>query len=62
MAIAIIGGIIFSTLLTLVVVPCAYSLLSGLERRKEHHSKGLGQGDHSPIEKIVKPSLKTSKK
>ncbi len=62
MAIAIIGGIIFSTLLTLVVVPCAYSLMSGLERRKEHHSKGLGQGDHPPIEKIVKPSPNKSKK
>ncbi len=49
MAIAIIGGIIFSTLLTLVVVPCAYSLMSGLERRKAHHAKGIGQGDHPTI-------------
>lgn len=40
MSIAIIGGIIFSTLLTLVVVPCAYSLFSGLERRKAHHTTG----------------------
>ncbi len=41
MAIAIIGGIIFSTLLTLIVVPCAYSLMSRLERRKAHHSTGF---------------------
>ncbi|HJT23689.1 MAG TPA: efflux RND transporter permease subunit, partial [bacterium] len=33
MAVAIIGGIIISTLLTLVVVPCAYSILSGLESK-----------------------------
>jgi HAE1 family hydrophobic/amphiphilic exporter-1 len=34
MAIAVIGGMIVSTLLTLLVVPCAYSLMSGLERSK----------------------------
>jgi hydrophobe/amphiphile efflux-1 (HAE1) family protein len=32
MAIAIIGGIIASTILTLFVVPCAYSLMARLER------------------------------
>lgn len=32
MSVAVIGGIVFSTLLTLVVVPCAYSLMSGWER------------------------------
>jgi Cu/Ag efflux pump CusA len=47
MAVAIIGGIIFSTLLTLVVVPCAYSLMSNLERRKEHHAAGIGQSHPS---------------
>jgi len=36
MAIAVIGGMIFSTVLTLVVVPCAYSLFSGLERIPPH--------------------------
>jgi hydrophobe/amphiphile efflux-1 (HAE1) family protein len=34
MAIVVIGGVIMSTLLTLFVVPCAYSLLSVLESRK----------------------------
>jgi len=33
MAIVIIGGVILSTMLTLFVVPCAYSLLSALESR-----------------------------
>lgn len=31
MAIVVIGGVIFSTLLTLIVVPCAYSLFSRFE-------------------------------
>ncbi len=35
MAVAILGGVIFSTLLTLFVVPCAYSLLSRWEKQKE---------------------------
>ena len=62
MAVAIIGGIIFSTMLTLIVVPCAYSVFSGLERRRAHHAKGIGQGDHEH-HKVVKPSLsKKSKK
>jgi HAE1 family hydrophobic/amphiphilic exporter-1 len=34
MAVVVIGGVILSTLLTLVVVPCAYSLLSRLETTK----------------------------
>jgi HAE1 family hydrophobic/amphiphilic exporter-1 len=36
MAIAIIGGVIVSTMLTLYVVPCVYSLLSKIERRSYH--------------------------
>jgi HAE1 family hydrophobic/amphiphilic exporter-1 len=31
MALVVIGGVLFSTALTLLVVPCAYSLLSGFE-------------------------------
>ena len=31
MALVVIGGVLFSTALTLLVVPCAYSLMSGLE-------------------------------
>ena len=34
MALAVIGGMIFSTVLTLFVVPCAYSLLAKLERKQ----------------------------
>jgi hydrophobe/amphiphile efflux-1 (HAE1) family protein len=34
MAIAVIGGVLVSTLLTLFVIPCAYSLISRLESKK----------------------------
>lgn len=48
MSVAIIGGVVFSTFLTLFVVPCVYSLLSGAEssrHRREVHDcmKELGQ-------------------
>ena len=36
MAIAVIGGVIFSTILTLYVVPCFYSLMSRFEGKHEH--------------------------
>jgi hydrophobe/amphiphile efflux-1 (HAE1) family protein len=36
MAIAIIGGVIFSTVLTLYVVPCFYSVMTRFEKRHEH--------------------------
>lgn len=34
MSIAVIGGVLVSTLFTLIVVPCAYSLFSRLERKR----------------------------
>ncbi len=36
MAIAVIGGVTFSTLLTLYVVPCFYSVMSRFEKRQKH--------------------------
>jgi multidrug efflux pump subunit AcrB len=41
MAVVVIGGVLLSTLLTLVVVPCAYSLLSKFEDVK--HRKELAE-------------------
>jgi hypothetical protein len=35
MAIAVVGGVIVSTFLTLFVVPCAYSLASVLENHSQ---------------------------
>jgi HAE1 family hydrophobic/amphiphilic exporter-1 len=34
LAVVVIGGVIVSTFFTLLVVPCVYSLLSGVERRR----------------------------
>jgi HAE1 family hydrophobic/amphiphilic exporter-1 len=36
MAIAVIGGVVFSTLLTLFVVPCFYSVMSRFEGKHQH--------------------------
>ncbi len=41
MAVVVIGGVTVSTLLTLIVIPCAYSLLSTLEGKK--HQVDLDQ-------------------
>jgi HAE1 family hydrophobic/amphiphilic exporter-1 len=38
MAIAVIGGVIVSTLLTLFVVPCIYSVFTKFERKKYERS------------------------
>jgi HAE1 family hydrophobic/amphiphilic exporter-1 len=36
MAVAVLGGMIFSTVLTLFVVPCVYSMMSRFERKPGH--------------------------
>ena len=47
---AIIGGVITSTLLTLVVVPVLYTYLDGLtERRKSRKAARLARGQHAAI-------------
>jgi multidrug efflux pump subunit AcrB len=50
---AIIGGVITSTLLTLVVVPVIYTYLDALDRRlrpKQHGAAALGHKPASPHE------------
>ena len=37
MSVVVIGGVTLSTILTLVVVPCAYSLLSRFESQRHQH-------------------------
>ncbi|HXL73448.1 MAG TPA: efflux RND transporter permease subunit, partial [bacterium] len=51
MSIVIIGGILFSTVLTLVVVPCAYSIMAGFERPKAHHVTGYETENTKPNKK-----------
>jgi HAE1 family hydrophobic/amphiphilic exporter-1 len=50
MALVVIGGVLLSTLLTLLVVPCAYSLMAPLESRRHEQAlnaalKELGEQD-----------------
>jgi multidrug efflux pump subunit AcrB len=45
MSVAVIGGILFSTLLSLVVVPCAYSIMSAWERPDEFQFKKDSDGN-----------------
>jgi len=55
MAIAVIGGVILSTFLTLFVVPCAYSLFSTIERKQYHASESaLDPGLRTAV-----PSMRT---
>jgi putative effector of murein hydrolase LrgA (UPF0299 family) len=39
MAIAVIGGVIFSTMLTLYVVPCFYRVMSRFESKHKHEKR-----------------------
>jgi len=41
MAVAVIGGVLLSTILTLFVVPCAYEVFSKLERHTDKIAKEL---------------------
>lgn len=41
MAIAVVGGVTFSTILTLFVVPCAYEVFSKLEKQSYHANEPL---------------------
>jgi multidrug efflux pump subunit AcrB len=64
MSVAIIGGMFFSTILTLLVVPCAYSLMSNLERANPHQFEFDEDGNLAFIKtKISKtPSRQGNKK
>ena len=39
MAIAVIGGLITSTLMSLMVIPCVYYVLEKIKRRINHRTK-----------------------
>ncbi len=48
---AIIGGVITSTLLTLVVVPVIYTYIDAFERRLKNRRKGAAVLEHQPADK-----------
>ncbi len=60
MAVTIIGGVLVSTILTLLVVPCVYSLLSNLEGRHAHQAI-LDEADQA-IAKVQKSKLNPNKR
>ena len=66
MSVVVIGGVFFSTLLTLFVVPCVYSLLSSWENKKhvgEVHDalNELNMIDGKPVVTEIPPSLENDK-
>jgi hydrophobic/amphiphilic exporter-1 (mainly G- bacteria), HAE1 family len=54
MAIAVIGGLITSTLLTLVVVPVAYTILDSIAERTLGHATVMREGEETPLEAVAR--------
>ena len=54
MAIAVIGGLITSTLLTLVVVPVAYTLIDSIAERTLGHATIMREGEETPLDAAAK--------
>ena len=50
MAIAVIGGLITSTLLTLVVVPVAYTLIDAIAEKTLGHATVMPEGEETPLQ------------
>ena len=54
MAIAVIGGLITSTLLTLVIVPVAYTIIDAIAERTLGHATVMREGEETPFEAAAK--------
>jgi Cation/multidrug efflux pump len=54
MAIAVIGGLITSTMLTLVVIPVAYDIIDALAERLLGHATVMPEGEETPLEAKAK--------
>ncbi len=54
MAIAVIGGLITSTLLTLVVVPVAYTIIDSIAERTLGHATVMPEGEATPLQAAAK--------
>jgi hydrophobic/amphiphilic exporter-1 (mainly G- bacteria), HAE1 family len=50
MAVAVIGGLVTSTLLTLVVVPVAYTIIDAIAARTLGHETVLRDGEETPLQ------------
>jgi HAE1 family hydrophobic/amphiphilic exporter-1 len=49
MAVAVIGGLVTSTLLTLVVVPVAYTLIDSIAEKTLGHATVMREGEETPL-------------
>ena len=56
MAITVIGGVIVSTFFTLLVVPCAYSLMANLESKTHPEADLYGAGNPRPARRPAQES------
>ena len=54
MAIAVIGGLITSTMLTLVVIPVAYDIIDAVAERLLGHATVMQEGEETPLEAKAK--------
>jgi HAE1 family hydrophobic/amphiphilic exporter-1 len=54
MAIAVIGGLITSTMLTLVVIPVAYDIIDAIAERMLGHATVMHEGEETPLEAKAK--------
>jgi Cation/multidrug efflux pump len=54
MAIAVIGGLITSTMLTLVVIPVAYDIIDAIAERLLGHATVMQEGQETPLEAKAK--------
>jgi HAE1 family hydrophobic/amphiphilic exporter-1 len=57
MAIAVIGGLITSTLLTLVVVPVAYTIIDAIAEHTLGHPTVMPEGEETPLERHAKEGV-----
>ena len=54
MAIAVIGGLITSTMLTLVVIPVAYDIIDAIAERLLGHATVMHEGEETPLQAKAK--------
>jgi HAE1 family hydrophobic/amphiphilic exporter-1 len=45
MALAVIGGLVTSTLLTLIVIPCVYDVLDRITKGRQYATESISTGD-----------------
>ncbi|WP_460801560.1 efflux RND transporter permease subunit [Microbacterium sp. GXF6406] len=57
LAIVVIGGLVSSTVLTLVVLPTLYNLVEGAKERRAARNQGADAGDEAPVQEHPEHAL-----